>query len=443
MRRGANRRRSGTALGARACWSHRPCVLASRAMTATSAPPPAGDRAAPGAGRLHPNVVALGITSLFTDVSTEMLVPVLPLFITMTLGASVTNLGLIEGVAESAASLLRLSSGWLSDRIGKRKPFIVFGYGLSTAAKAVFAFASTWPTVLALRLADRLGKGLRNPPRDALIADSVAAGDRGRAFGLHRALDTLGAAIGPLVAFALLARWPGDYRRVFAATVIPGVLSVLVLILFVRSIPRALGAAGARPQPSGDLGAPFRKFVFADTVFQLGNSSMAFVLLRAKTGGMLEGFVPLAYVLYNLVHAALALPLGVVSDRLGRRGLILAGYALYAAVYALLAWSGAPAVTVTALALLGVYNALTEGAQKSMIADLVPAERRGTAFGIHHTAVGLALLPASALAGWLWDTRGPASAFAIDAALAAVAAMLFALLLPAHRERGDRHVAAA
>ena len=393
--------------------------------------------------RMHPNVVWLGITSLFTDVSTEMLVPVLPLFVTLTLGASVTSLGVIEGAAESAASLLRLTSGWWSDRVGKRKPFLVVGYGLSTAAKGVFAFAATWPTVLGLRLADRLGKGLRNPPRDALIADSVPAGQRGRAFGLHRTLDTTGAAIGPLVAFFMLSRWPHDYRRIFAATVIPGVLSVLVLLFLVRSVARSAKAPHARDEGVTPLGVPFRRFVIADTLFQLGNSSLAFVLLRAKTGGLAEALVPLAYVLSNVVHAALALPIGALSDRLGRRRLLLASYVLYAAIYALLAWSGAPAVTVGALALYGLFNALNEGTGKALVADLVPADRRGTAFGIQNTAAGLALLPASALAGWLWDQRGPSTAFAVDAALALAAAVLFTVLLPSRREHEERHGAAA
>ncbi len=413
-------------------------------MPPSPEPPAAADPPpAPPGSPYNRNVVALGVTSLFTDVSSEMIIPVLPLFITATLGAPVAVLGLIEGAAESLASLLRLGSGWLSDRVGRRKPFLVFGYGLSTASKAAFAFAGSWPALLGFRLVDRLGKGLRNPPRDALIADSVSPAHRGRAFGLHRGLDTLGAAIGPLVAFALLAAWPGDYRRVFAATLIPGLLSLATLMLFVRAAPRATGPHAPLAGAWGGLGAPFRRFVIADTVFQLGNSSVAFVLLRAKGGGMLEGFLPLAYVLFNVVSAALALPFGALSDRIGRRAPILAGYALFSGVYALLAWSAAPGVVVAALALLGVHTALLAGAQRGLIADLVPAERRGTAYGIHHTAAGLALLPASAVAGWLWDARGPAVAFALGAALAALASLLLAVLIPAHGDGQDRpHVPA-
>jgi MFS family permease len=395
--------------------------------------------AAPAATPYNRNVVSLGITSLLTDVSTEMLIPVLPLFITITLGASAASLGLIEGVAESTASLLRLSSGWLSDRIGQRKPFLVLGYGISTVAKGAFALAISWPMVLVMRFTDRVGKGLRNPPRDALIADSVTPEVRGRAFGLHRGLDTLGAAIGPLVAYAMLRAWPGDYRRIFASSAIPGALGVLVLALFVRAARHARAAPAPLAGAVRSLGGPFRRFVLVDGVFQLGNSSMAFVLLRAKTGGVPVTLVPLAYVLYNVVSAGLSLPLGAVSDAIGRRRLIGAGYLLYAAVYALLAWSGAPAATVSALALLGVYTALTEGAQRSLIADLVGSERRATAYGVYHTVVGLALLPASVVAGLLWDRFGARITFAADAAIAAVAAMAFALLLPAAHEHRDRH----
>ncbi len=408
--------------------------------SALPAPPPA---AAPAASPFNRNVVSLGITSLLTDVSTEMLIPVLPLFITVTLGASAASLGLIEGVAESTASLLRLSSGWLSDRVGRRKPFLILGYGISTVAKAAFALAVSWPMVLVMRFTDRVGKGLRNPPRDALIADSVTPEVRGRAFGLHRGLDTLGAAIGPLVAYAMLRAWPGDYRRIFASSAIPGLLGVLVLALFVRAARHPRAATAPLAGTVRALGSPFHRFLLVDGVFQLGNSSMAFVLLRTKTGGVPDTLVPLAYVLYNVIAAALSLPLGAVSDAIGRRRLIGAGYLLYAAIYALLAWSGAPAATVTALALLGVWAALLEGAQRSLIADFVGRERRATAYGVYHTVVGLALLPASVIAGLLWDRFGAPATFAADAALAAVAALLFVALLPAEHEHRDRHHDAA
>ncbi len=396
------------------------------------------DRADAPAPGLTRNVWALGITSLLTDVSSEMIVPVLPLFITGVLHASVASLGVIEGVAESTASLLRLSSGWLSDRIGRRKPFLVLGYGISGVAKTAFALARTWPAVLALRFADRVGKGLRNPPRDALLADSVAPAWRGRAFGMHRALDTLGAGVGPLVAYALLARWPDGFRRIFLVSGVPAVMSLIVLGLFVRAPRRAAGG------PLRGLHLEFRalpgavkRFLLADGIFQLGNSSMAFVMLRARDGGTPAAAVPLVYLLYNLVYAALSVPVGALSDRLGRRPFLVAAYLLYALAYGLLAWSGAPALVIAAMAVYGVHSALVEVSQRSLLADLVVAERRGTAYGIYHTVVGLALLPASVGAGMLWDRFGARVTFGADAALALLAGLLFVVLLPPHREGED------
>lgn len=395
----------------------------------------ADPKAAPAPG-LTRNVWALGVTSMLTDVSSEMIVPVLPLFVTGTLRASVSSLGVIEGVAESTASLLRLAAGWLSDRIGSRKPFLIAGYGISGAAKAAFALATSWGAVLALRFADRVGKGLRNPPRDALLADSVAPDWRGRAFGLHRALDTLGAAVGPLVAFALLQLWPGGFRRVFLASAVPAALSLVVLALFVRAARlRPAARVRALHLEFRALPGPVKRFLVADGVFQLANSSMAFVLLRARDGGVAVAAIPLAYLLYNLVYAALSLPAGALCDRHGSRPFLLGAYLLYAVVYAALAWSGAPVVAVAALAVYGVHSALLEVAQRSLLADLVEPERRGTAYGIHHTVVGLALLPASIGAGLLWDHVGPRATFAADAALALLAVVLFLALLPLRRDR--------
>ena len=394
---------------------------------------------------IHRNVVALGFTSLFTDVSTEMLVPILPLFITVTLGASATSLGLIEGVAECVASLLRTTSGWLSDRMGRRKPLVVAGYALSGAAKAAIGLATGWPAVLALRSADRLGKGLRTPPRDALIADSTAAADRGRAFGLHRAMDTMGAAIGPLLGWWLLARWQplgGEaYRRVFLVSAIPAALSVLVLLVFVRAGRHAAPPRRTLAQQAGALGPAFARFLVVDAVFQLGNSSNAFVLLRTQSAGWSASSVSLIYVAFNLLLAMLAMPFGSLSDRAGRRPLLLAGYLAYALTYALLATWATRAGVVAAFMLLAVHTALIDGQAKAMIADLVPADMRATAYGAHATVVGLSLLPASVAAGALWQHVDHAAPFWLGGALALAAALLLTLLLPSRAERGDRHVA--
>lgn len=394
---------------------------------------------------MHRNVVALGATSLLTDISSEMLVPIIPLFVTATLHASVASLGVIEGLAECAASTLRLISGRLSDRVSRRKPFVLFGYGLSGVAKAGMALVTTWGGVLGLRFADRVGKALRSPPRDALIADSTAAADMGRAFGLHRAMDTMGAAIGPLVGWWLLSHWHGDgaqgYRRVFAVSAIPAALALLVIIFFVRTPPDAAPRVAAPPRWVIPRGA-FRRFLAVDVAFQLGNSSMAFVLLRTQAAGWSAAQVSLVYLAYNLLYALLSLPFGGLSDRIGRRPLLLAGYAFYAAAYALLALLPTRGGVVAAFLVLAVHSALIEGQAKSLVADLVPRESRASAYGVLASFGGLALLPASIVAGALWDRVGPAAPFALGAGLSLLAAFLLFTLLPLSGERGDRHAGA-
>jgi len=396
-------------------------------------------------GGINRNVVCLGIVSLLTDVSTEMIVPVMPLFVTAVLGASIANLGLIEGVAESTASVLRIGSGWLSDRIGRRKPFLMFGYGLSAAAKLSLAWAGSWPAVLGLRFSDRVGKGLRNPPRDALIADSVDRAALGRAFGFHRALDTLGAAIGPLVAFLLLGSFPGQYRRIFLVSAIPAALSIATLALFVRA-PRAATPPRPRALGLGIRGFPpaFYRFLLVAGVFSLANSSTAFLLLLASGPGRFTApQVTLIYFGYNLLYALLSWPIGIASDRVGRRPMLLGAYLLFAALYALLAWRSGPATVLAGFALLGLHSALLEGSQRSLVGDLVPDAMRGTGFGLYYTVVGVALLPASWIAGVLWDRLGARAMLATDAGLAAVAAVMFALLLSPRDEMRERVPAAA
>jgi MFS family permease len=397
------------------------------------AAPPAG-----GIAGFHPNVVALGLVSLFTDVSSEMLVPVMPLFITATLGASVASLGLIEGVAECTASVLRVVSGRISDRVGRRKPFLLMGYGVSGVCKAAMAAAGSWPTMLGFRFGDRVGKALRNPPRDAIIADSSHPSQLGRSFGLHRAMDTFGAAVGPLVTWWLLSIWGSlgaeGYRRIFLTSAIPSAIAIAVLVIMVRA-PRAephekkVGAGGHPP-----LGAAFRRFLTADVVFQLGNSSNAFLLLRAQRAGFAAGEVALVYLGYNLLAASLSLPFGGLADRIGRRPLLLAGYVVYALAYAVAAYFDTRTGIAAAFGILAIHLALSDGQARGLVADFVPRERRASAYGAYHGAVGAALLPASIAAGLLWEKVGPWAPFVLGAALALVAAMLFAILVPHDRE---------
>jgi MFS family permease len=393
-------------------------------------------------GGFHPNVVALGLTSFFTDISTEMLVPVMPLFITATLGASVASLGLIEGIAECTASTLRLVAGRLSDRIGRRKPFLVVGYGLSGVCKTLMALAGTWPMMLGFRFGDRVGKALRNPPRDAIIADSTPDADLGRAFGLHRAMDTTGAAIGPLVSWWLLGRWSAlgaaGYRRIFLWSALPAAIAVVVLVTLVHAPRLALVRRAADAGGHAPLGSRFARFVTADVLFQLGNSSMAFLLLRAQRVGFTAGGVALLYLTYNLCSAALSLPFGGLSDRFGRRPLLLAGYLLYALAYGVAAFSPTRSGAIVAFLTLAVHSAIIEGQSRSMIADVVPRERRATAFGVYAAAVGAALLPASLAAGVLWERVGPQAPFALGSVLAIAAAIAFVALVPANAQPGER-----
>ncbi len=390
----------------------------------------------------HPNVIALGVTSFFTDISTEMLVPVMPLFITATLGASLASLGLIEGFAEATASILRLFSGRMADEPARRKPLVLAGYSLSGACKTVMAFASTWPWLLGLRFGDRVGKAMRNPPRDALLADASDEGALGRTFGLHRAMDTLGAAVGPLVAWWLLTHWASRgvaaYRHIFMVSAIPAAIAVAVLALFVRPTPARPRAAAGAAAP-GPLGGAFARFVTADVLFQLGNSSNAFLLLRASRVGFDAGGVALVYLLFNLVAAVLALPLGGLSDRIGRRPLLLAGYLLYALAYGIAAFAPSKSGVVAAFVVLAVHTAIVEGQARSLVADLAPRERRASAYGVYYAAVGCALLPASLVAGLLWERVGPQAPFALGAACAIAAAIAFATLLPSNREWSERH----
>ena len=393
-------------------------------------------RGIPGVTR---NVVALGFVSLLTDVSTEMIIPVLPLFVTGVLKASVASVGVIEGVAECTATILRIFSGWVSDRIGRRKPFLIFGYGISGVAKATLGIASSWGAVLGLRFTDRVGKGLRNPPRDALIADSVETKYLGRAFGLHRAMDTLGAAIGPLVAFAMLSVYPGQFRKIFLVSAIPAALSVLVLAIFVRAPRREAVKLRSLGLEARALGAPFHRFLLVAGMFSLASSSTAFLFLLARQAGYSDRQVPLLYLGYNLVYALLSWPVGELSDRIGRRSLLLLAYFSFAVLYAGLAWKASHVVVLVGFLVFGIHSALLESSQRTMIADLVPADRRATAYGLYYAVVGLALLPASVIAGQIWDRIGARATFAVDAGLALAAALLFALLLPPHGEYRDRN----
>jgi MFS family permease len=391
-------------------------------------------------------VVALGAVSFFTDVSSEMIYPLLPVFLTATLGASASVLGTIEGAAETTSSLLKLASGWWSDRARRRKPLVVFGYTLASLVRPLIAAARSADQVLVIRLADRVGKGIRNSPRDALIADSVDPSIRGRAFGFHRAADHAGGVLGPLIAFALLQWFSVDMRTVFWLAAIPGALAIITVLVFVREAPRTsvqsspVRGTGTRDATVQNKTAPlggaensrmprsFWYYLGVLLVFTLGNSTDAFLLLRANQLGVPVALAPVLWATLHVVKSAASVHGGALSDRIGRVPTLIAGWTLYALVYFGFAAAFAPWHAWGLFIVYGLFFALTEGTERALVADYVPAARRGTAFGWFHLTVGLGMLPASILFGLLWDRAGAPTAFVVGAALAALAALGIAVM---------------
>ncbi len=381
---------------------------------------------------LHPNIFFLGLVSLFTDVSSEMIFTIMPLFVCNVLGASALVVGLIGGLTEGFDAIFRIFSGRISDRIKKRKLLAVLGYGFSTAVKPFMYIATTWGAALAVRFGDRLGKGVRTSPRDALVADSVEPGQRGKGFGIHRAMDTSGAVLGLAIAAVIIYLLQGGglnltlktYQWLVLVGVIPAVLAVIVLLVFVHD--RKQSAAAASPgttqiKSDAKFDARFKLFLLVMGVFTLGNSSDFFVILRAQDLGSSVLYITLMLVLFNVTYAVVSTPAGILSDRLGRKRVIALGWLVYAAVYLGFALSNSLWLTWVLFACYGIYYGIVEGVAKAFVADLVLPERRGTAYGYYQGVVGLTLLPASLLAGWLWDTVSPVTPFFLGAGLAFLA----------------------
>jgi MFS family permease len=386
-------------------------------------------------------VWALGFVSMFMDMSSEMIHALLPAFLVGTLGASVALLGLIEGVAEATASISKIFSGWLSDRLGQRKLLAVVGYGLAAATKPVFPFAATPVEVLGARFADRIGKGIRGAPRDALVADLTPPDVRGLAFGVRQGLDTVGAFLGPLLAIGLMLLLADNIRHVFAWAVVPAAIAVALLVFGVEDTRPAGAREGRAPirwSELGGLGAAFWSVVAVGVVFTLARFSEAFLILRAQDVGLPVALAPLVMVLMNVVYSLVSAPAGGLSDRVDRRLLLLAGLAVLVLADAALALLGSIAGVFVGVALWGLHLGLTQGVLAALIADAAPERLRGTAFGLFNLASGVTLLAASSVAGLLWTLSGPKATFLAGGSFALLAALGLAVAIrrPAYSSSG-------
>ena len=388
------------------------------------------------------NVFVAGIVSFFMDVSSEMIYPLVPLFLSNVLGVNKSVIGLIEGIAESTASLLKVFSGWYSDRIGNRKWLMAAGYGISTLSRPIIALAASWQNVMGSRFIDRFGKGVRTAPRDAIIAESSEKAYLARAFSFHRSLDTMGAVAGPALAFLLLGIFSDDYRKVFWLSMVPGVIAVLLIIFFIKekksksAEARKRGSAEGKnfraselPNFRANLDWRFKSFVAISGLFALGNSSDVFLILRAQQIGIQTTMIPVVYLLFNLIYSLSSIPAGIAADKFGKKRVILTGFILFAILY----YGFAVAPDAKSIWILfgfyGLFMGLTEGIQKAFLATIIPQDFKATAFGVYNTVVGLAMFPASVIGGYLWDHVSPSATFYFGAITAVVSAVLFVVYI--------------
>lgn len=401
---------------------------------------------------LERNVFFTGLVSFFMDFSSEMIYPLVPIFLSSVLGVNKSIIGLIEGIAESTASLLKVFSGWFSDRIGKRKIFMIAGYGISTLSRPIIALSALWGHVLVFRFIDRFGKGIRGAPRDAIIAESTPIKNLGRSFGFHRGMDTLGGVAGPAVAFLLLSVFIGNYRLVFWLSIIPGIIAVMIIVFFIKE--QKSKRAEIQESDASELLAPgesprrlafrakfdwrFKAFVAIATLFAIGNSSDVFLILKATDTGIKETQIPILYLSFNFIYALTSVPAGILSDRIGRKRIILAGFILFGFIY----WGFASASEqkhIWGLFLLyGIFMGLTEGIQKAYLGTIIPDKFRATGYGIFNTFTGLAIFPASVIGGWLWDKYGSHATFYYGSITAFLSAFLFILFIITTRRKGQK-----
>ncbi|MCX7994841.1 MAG: MFS transporter [candidate division WOR-3 bacterium] len=373
------------------------------------------------------NVFALGLVSLFTDLSTEMSYAIIPIFLKDVLKAQPVFIGLIEAIAESTASILKTFSGYISDRLKKRKLFILAGYSFSALVKPLLALATQGWHVLLVRFADRFGKGIRTAPRDALIAESTSAEFYGRTYGFHRAMDTLGAILGPLFAFLILGISHQNYRLLFALAFIPGFIAVLIIIFSVRDIlPERVKSLRFSLK---EINPRLKIFFIIIIIFTLGNSSDAFLILRAKEVGLSVNLIPILWLVFNVSYFLWSYPAGVISDRIGRKKTLVFGFLIYSITYSVLAFNNRVALLWPIFIIYGLYYGFTEGNLRALVADLSGSEHRGTIFGIYHTVIGITFLPANLLMGYLWQKFGFNIALLAGASLSLISAILLTILV--------------
>jgi len=381
------------------------------------------------------NILFTGVTSFLTDTSVKMVYSVMPMFL-MSIGASKTSLALIEGIAESTASLVKALSGFWSDKIGRNKPFMLIGYGLSALIFPLYTFVITPMHVLYLRFVERFGKGIRTAPRDSLIAGSVTNGETGRSFGLQKAMDNSGAIAGPLAAFALLSLLPGDYRLIFLLAGIPAILALFVIIFGIKEAGKSKHELFVKFH-FRDFPAKYYLFLGIVFVFTLGNSTDALLMVKANEAGIKVAFIPLVYLITNMVSVFTSIPLGTLSDRIGKERLLIAGYLIYSVVYFGFGVTTSIGSIVFLFALYGLYSASTDGIQKAFVSDMIDNNKKGTGLGIYNAILGVTLLPASLLAGYMYDRINSSVPFYFGAGMAFISAIMMLFFF---RNNGKKEV---
>jgi MFS family permease len=384
------------------------------------------------------NVVVISLVSFFNDIASEMIYPIVPIFLTTVLGAPVTVVGLIEGIAESTASILRVFSGWFSDKFKRRKPFMIAGYVLSSLSKLIMAISVHWSMIMGGRFLDRFGKGVRTSARDALLAEGCDASCRGRVFGFHRTIDTMGALVGPLIALVLLQMFSQNLRSIFFLALIPAFIGVILLVVFVKDIRRKEVSLNAAPMRLRDmkLGKEFKIFLLVSAIFAVGNSSDAFLILRAQDLGFSLGLTIVVYTVFNAAYAVSSFPAGILSDRIGQKKVLLYGFCLFAIIYFLFGIVTKPVLLWVLFPLYGIYMALTEGIGKAYISHLVDKDHIGATYGIYQTLIGVMTFFSSLIAGFLWKYINPRAPFIFGAIMAAAA--FFVFVCAGERKAGNR-----